>query len=65
VSVVITRQAASSAVIVRLDRAIQYSAADVFCIERLRLLDTRFRGYDERGAAAEWKPTAFDEVADV
>jgi hypothetical protein len=41
------RQAANSAVIVRLDRTIQYAAADVFQLRRLRLLDIRFRGYDE------------------
>jgi hypothetical protein len=41
------RQAANSAVIVRLDRTIQYAAAEAFCLERLRLLDARLRGHDE------------------
>src|SRR3984885_5010474 len=40
--------AANSAVIVRLDRTIQYSARFRFTCERSRLLDTRFRGYDDR-----------------
>jgi acetolactate synthase-1/3 small subunit len=31
----------------RRDRTIQYAAADVFDLKRLRLLDTRLRGYDE------------------
>jgi hypothetical protein len=37
----------NSAVIVRLDRTIQYAAADVFCLERRRLLDARLRGHDK------------------
>jgi hypothetical protein len=36
-----------SIVIVRLDRTIQYAEADVFHLGCLRMLDTRFRGYDE------------------
>jgi hypothetical protein len=47
--IVVTKQAANSAVIVRLDRTIQYAAADVFYFGRLRLLDPRFRGDDDRG----------------
>jgi hypothetical protein len=40
----IARQAAT--VIVRLDRTTQHAAAEMFDFERLRLLDTRLRGYD-------------------
>src|ERR1700749_4500041 len=40
--------ATDSAVIVRLDRTIQYAAAGPLYLRRLRLLDPRFRGYDER-----------------
>jgi hypothetical protein len=39
---------ANSAVIVRLDRTIQYAVGFRFHFERLRLLDSRLRGYDER-----------------
>jgi hypothetical protein len=46
-AIVVTQQIAISAVIVRLDRTIQYAAADAFCSERLRLLDARLRGHDE------------------
>jgi hypothetical protein len=42
------RAAATNVVIVRLDRTIQYAAADLFPLMRRRLLDTRFRGYDRR-----------------
>jgi hypothetical protein len=42
------RAAATNVVIVRLDRTIQYAAADVFPLMRRRLLDTRFRGYNRR-----------------
>jgi hypothetical protein len=45
----------NSAVIVRLDRTIQYAAADLFNPRRLRLLDTRFRGYDEKCGYDEQK----------
>jgi hypothetical protein len=38
----------NSAVIVRLDRTIQYAAHFRFNLVRLRLLDTRVRGYDEK-----------------
>jgi len=44
-SVMVERRAAHSAVIVRLDRTIQYAAA--LEPRRLRLLDTRLRGYDD------------------
>src|SRR5207249_1584241 len=40
--------AANSAVIVRLDRAIQYAGRSRFHFICRRLLDTRFRGYDRR-----------------
>jgi hypothetical protein len=39
--------ARNSAVIVRLDRTIQYAVRFRFHLGRQRLLDTRFRGYDE------------------
>jgi hypothetical protein len=45
--IMVRSQAANSAVIVRLDRTIQYAAAFAFKPMRLRLLDTRFRGYDD------------------
>jgi hypothetical protein len=41
------------AVIVRLDRTIQYAAAFAFQPQRLRLLDTRFRWRDERCGRGE------------
>jgi hypothetical protein len=40
--------ATNSAFIVRLDRTVQYPASSRFYFVRLRLLDTRFRGYDEK-----------------
>jgi hypothetical protein len=40
----------NSAVIVRLDRTIQYAACHRFYLVRRCLLDTRFRGYDEPAA---------------
>jgi hypothetical protein len=43
----VTRQTANTPVIVRLDRTIQYAAAFAFKPGRLRLLDTRLRGYDD------------------
>jgi hypothetical protein len=39
---IVTRQTANTAVIVRLDRTIQYAAAFAFKPRRLRLLDTRW-----------------------
>jgi hypothetical protein len=50
-----------SVVIIRLDRTIQYAAADVFNLRRLRLLDTRFRGYD--GVVAEAPPHLTRSIA--
>jgi hypothetical protein len=44
--IVITKHTENSSVIVRLDRTIQYAAAFAFKPRRLRLPDTRFRGYD-------------------
>jgi hypothetical protein len=41
-NIVIMRQAANSAVIVRLDRTIQYAGTFAFKPSRLRLLDTRW-----------------------
>jgi hypothetical protein len=45
--IVITRHAENSAVIIRLDRTIQYAGTFAFMPSRLRLLDTRVRGYDD------------------
>jgi hypothetical protein len=50
-NIVIMRQAANSAVIVRLDRTIQYFGTFAFKPSRLRLLDTRVRGYDDHWCA--------------
>ncbi len=47
------RAAATNVVIVRLDRTIQYAAADLFPLMRRRLLDTRFRGYDRRAGYSD------------
>jgi hypothetical protein len=44
---VASKQAANSAVIVRLDRTIQYAAAFALKPRFLHLLDTRLRGYDD------------------
>jgi hypothetical protein len=41
-----TNQASNSAVIVRLDRTIQYTLLSLSKPRRLRLLDARFRGHD-------------------
>jgi hypothetical protein len=50
---VFTEQAAKFAVIVRLDRTIQYAATSVLNPKRLRLLDTRIRGYDDHWWSAD------------
>jgi hypothetical protein len=43
----ITNEAKHSAVIARLDRAIQYAAASPVELKRLWLLDARLRAHDE------------------
>jgi hypothetical protein len=44
----IANQPTDSAVIVRLDRTIQYAAASQFCSDVSGILDPRFRGDDKR-----------------
>jgi hypothetical protein len=46
--VLVVGQNMNDAVIVRLDRTIQYAAAFALKPRRLRLLDTRLRGYNDR-----------------
>jgi hypothetical protein len=76
VAIVVTeRRPTNSAVIVRLDRTIQYAAADVSHLKRLRLLDTRWSlssgspkarpdgGYDEKFRPAAISVNAISEPA--